>query len=415
MVLDMIRVKGGSPLRGTIRIHGAKNDALPILAATAAIRGRFILHNCPAILDIEIMRRILRELQISTVRRGSDLLVDSTQMQYAPVSPGLGGRLRASVLFLGALLASCGEAEIPSPGGDCFGQRPINYHIDAMRALGAVPEDGGRFRAAGGRLHGATVELPFPSVGATENILLAAVGADRPVRLIGAAREPEIESLAAFLTACGAEIRGIGTSCLTVHPGQRHGAEHTILPDRMETATYLCAAAATGGRIRLANTLPQLCAPVLAALRAAGCEVRTAEHTITISAERLHAIPPIVTAPYPGFPTDAQPLLTAALLRAEGVTVIEERVFDSRFRHIPALISMGADLETAGSLLKIRGVSRLHGAEAEVTDLRGGAAMLIAALAAEGESLLTNTRVLERGYEALAANLRSLGAEIAEA
>ena len=413
--MDSIQVAGGRPLNGTVKIHGAKNDALPILAATTAIRGKFILHNCPKILDIELTEEILHALAIDTAWDGDALLVDSTRMRYAPIPTELASQMRASVLFLGAQLTAFGRVEIPFPGGDWFGGRPVDYHIRAMRQLGAeVTVQADRILACG-RLHGGLVELPFPSVGATENILLSALGADGPVRIVGAAKEPEIASLCEFLTACGAEVTGIGTSCLTLTPGSLHGAEHTILPDRMETVTYLCAAACAGGDVTLTGVRPSLSKPVLDVLREAGCELTEAESSLRIRAGRLHAVPPIVTAPYPGFPTDAQPLVTAALLRSDGITVMEERVFDSRFHHIPALLAMGANLETAGQLLRIRGVETLHGAEVTVTDLRGGAAMLLAALAADGESLIHGARILRRGYQDLIPSLCALGARLSEA
>lgn len=413
--MDAIRVIGGSPLNGTVRIHGAKNAALPLLAATAAIRGSFVLQNCPEILDIEITRKILDVLNIQTRRAGDALLVDSTRMQYAAIPRVLACRLRASVLFLGALTAAWEKAEVPYPGGDCFGSRPIDYHVQALHALGVSVQAEEDAVFAEGRPQSATVELPFPSVGATENALLAALGADGPVRIIGAAREPEIGCLCAFLSACGAKVRGIGTSCLTVTTGELHGAAFPILPDRIEAATYLCAAAATGGHLTLTGARAAHIRPVLDALQSAGCEIAEARGALTIEAGPLHAIPPVVTAPYPGFPTDIQPLLTAALLRADGVTVVEERVFRGRYRHIPALRAMGADLETAGQILRIRGVGHLHGTEAEATDLRGGAAMLIAALSAEGRSRIGAAQILERGYEALIPNLQAIGADVSEA
>ena len=412
--MDSIQVTGGAALHGTVRIHGAKNDALPILAATAAVRGKFVLRNCPKILDIELTEQILHTLRISTVWDGDTLLVDSTQMQPAEIPNELACQMRASVLFLGALLTSCGRASIPFPGGDWLGFRPVDYHIRAMERLGAqISAETDRIIGSG-KLHAGVVELPFPSVGATENLLLSALGADGPVRIVGAAKEPEVSSLAAFLSGCGAQITGIGTSCLTLTPGPLHGTAHEILPDRMETVTYLCAAACAGGEVTLTGVRPELSKPVLDALRTAGCELAETEDTLTVRAGGLHAVPPIVTAPYPGFPTDAQPLVTAALLRSDGITVVEERVFGSRFHHIPALLAMGANLETAGQILRIRGVEQLHGADVTVTDLRGGAAMLLAALGAEGESLIRGARILRRGYQDLIPNLRSLGANLRE-
>lgn len=410
--MERIRIVGGRPLRGIVRIHGGKNAALPILAATAAIPGRFLVHNCPRIRDVEVMRLLLQGLGIESLWQGDSLLLNSRGAAGDRPDPALCGRMRASVLLMGALLSVGGTARISLPGGCVLGTRPLDLHIACLRELGTeICAEAGELRCRG-RPKGGTVFLRYPSVGATENLLLAALGAAEPVRILGAALEPEIGELAAFLSACGAEVQGVGTHCLTLTPGPLHGTEFRIAPDRMETATYLCAAACAGGEITLENTAPDRLKPVLNCLRQAGCVLSTESDRLCLRGPALRGIGPIVTGPYPAFPTDAQAPMSAALLKAAGVSVIEETVFDSRFRHVPALQAMGAQIELAGRTARIRGVDRLHGAVVTATDLRGGAAMLIAALGAEGESLLNGAELLERGYQDLIESLRAIGAQV---
>lgn len=410
--METLHISGGHPLSGTVEIHGAKNAALPILAAAAAIPGRFALHSCPDIRDVEITREILSLLGVSSRRSGGDLYLDSTGLRPAAIPPSLAGRLRSSVLFLGALLCSTGSAVIPLPGGCVLGPRPLDLHLSALEALGAETDTHNGGISCRGRLRGGTVILRYPSVGATENLLLAALNAEAPVRILGAAKEPEIADLAAFLSACGARITGAGSPCVTIRPGTLHGGAHRILPDRIEAATWLCAVACAGGALTLDDLQPEQLQPVSAALRAAGCRITEAAHTMTIEAGPLQAVPPIVTGPYPAFPTDAQAPLMAALLRAAGTTLIQETVFEDRFRHVPALRAMGGEIEAAGRLARIRGVPRLHGARVRATDLRGAAAMLCAALGAEGQTVLTNAELLGRGYQDLTQTLNRVGAVI---
>lgn len=409
--MDSILIRGGRPLRGEVRIHGGKNAVLPILAATAAIRGRFVLHNCPPIRDVEITLRLLEGLGVTSRRQDETLRLDSTGLCASATDPALAGRLRSSILFLGALLTSAGAAGVPLPGGCVLGARPIDLHLEPLRAMGVEITGENGLLCCRGRPAGGTVLLPYPSVGATENLLLAALGAAGPVRIVGAAREPEIADLVRFLRACGADAEGEGTNCVLLRPSPLHGCEYTVLPDRMEAATYLCAAAAAGGEICLRGARPEHLTPVLETLSDAGCSVRIAGDRLTLRAGSLHAAPPVVTGPYPAFPTDAQAPVMAALLRAEGTTVIEETVFEDRFRHVPALRRLGARIDLAGRLAAVRGVERLHGAEMEATDLRGGAAMVVAALSAEGESRITRPEHLFRGYAGMIPALRGLGAD----
>jgi UDP-N-acetylglucosamine 1-carboxyvinyltransferase len=412
--MEMIRIQGGRPLRGTLAVQGSKNAVLPILAATAAVPGRFVLSNCPSIRDVAVTCSLLEGLGLSVTEEGDRLFLDSRGPVGTAPDAALAGLLRSSVLLLGALLTRRGEASVPLPGGCPLGARPLDLHLRALEALGVQVRCEGDRLLCRGRPRGGTVLLRYPSVGATENLLLAALGAAGPVCILGAAREPEIRELAAFLSDCGAEVRGAGTSCVRVLPAPLRGTSHRIRPDRMEAATWLCAAAATGGGLRLTDCIPDQLRPVLEVLRRAGCEIAAGRDSLTLRAGALRSPGAVVTGPYPGFPTDAQAPVMAALLRAGGSTVFEETVFDRRFRHVPALRAFGAEIETAGRVARVRGVEALHGAEAAATDLRGGAAMVIAALAAEDESRITQAWHLDRGYAHFVERLRSLGAEASD-
>ena len=412
--METIRIIGGRPLRGTLTVQGSKNAALPILAATAAFPGRFVLSNCPPIRDVAVTRSILEDLGLSVSARDGGLILDSRGSVGTAPDAALAGRLRSSVLLLGALLARRWEASIPLPGGCPLGARPLDLHLSALEALGVrVRCEGGRLLCRG-RPRGGTVLLRYPSVGATENLILAALGAAGPVCILGAAREPEIRDLAAFLTKCGADVRGAGTSCVRVLPAPLRGACHRVLPDRMEAATWLCAAAAAGGQLTLTELCPEQLRPVLRVLRRAGCELSETKTSLRLRAGALRSPGAVVTGPYPAFPTDAQAPVMAALLRAAGSTVFEETVFPDRFRHVPALRAFGAEIETAGRIARVRGVETLRGAEAAATDLRGGAALVIAALAAEGRSTITQAWHIDRGYGQFVERLRALGAEAEE-
>lgn len=413
--MEIWAVTGGKRLSGEVTIHGAKNSALPILAATLLCREACVLHNCPQIEDVETALSILRGLGAHVQRQGQTVHIHARTLCDACVPRTLAEKMRSSILFLGALTAREGEAEIALPGGCRLGARPIDLHLSALRKMGAeitVEEDTVRCRAA--RLNATHIRLPFPSVGATENILLAATACAGTLTLENAALEPEIGDLIGFLRAAGAEISGAGTKTLTIRGGRPlHGTEHTILPDRIETATYLCAAAACGGDVRLQKTAPELLRPVLTALTAAGCAITGKRDALRIASDGcLHACGQLVTAPYPAFPTDAQAPMMAALLRAEGESVFEETVFSERFRHVPWLRRLGAEIRVEERCARVRGVKALYGAALEAEDLRGGAALLIAALSAEGNSYISGVKHIKRGYARLEENLNSLGAHI---
>lgn len=407
------RICGGTPLRGEITVHGAKNSVLPILAATLVTRGCCVLHRCPHISDVDTALAILRSLGCTAARSGDTLTVDTAGANAAAIPAALMRKMRAAVIFLGALLTRFGQAELFLPGGCALGERPIDLHLRGLRHIGAeIRQEADALYCTAPHMSGGTVALPFPSVGATENLILAALSCPQEVTVCNAAREPEIGDLIAFLRACGADICGDGSSVITVRGGTLHGAEYTVMPDRMEAATYLAAAAATGGALTLRQTRPAHYAAVTHVLRQAGCAIEESAHELTLRAIALQAVSPIRTAPYDGFPTDALAPLTAVMATAQGVSVFEEAVFADRFLHIPALRAMGADIRATGRHAVIRGVSRLHGADVTATDLRGGAAMIIAALGAEGESRITDTHHTQRGYEAFAETLKGCGAQL---
>ena len=413
-LLNTLTIEGGRPLSGQVEISGAKNAVLPLLAATAAQPGRYRLERCPALSDVDATAEILTHLGCAVRRRPGAVEVDSGRLCCSRIPRAMMLRLRSSVVFLGALLARCGEARVWLPGGCCIGRRPVDLHLKALRSMGVqVEQSGEELRCRCEKLRGGDIELPFPSVGATENVLLAALGAEGEVTLRNAAREPEIAALARFLRAMGAEVTGEGSAVIRVAaPREPRGAAFTVPPDRIEAATYLCALASAGGDVTLTHTAPAQLAPVLACLRRAGMRIDCAGDTIHAASGSLRGIGTVQTGPYPAFPTDAQAPLTAALLRARGTTCLRETVFERRFLHVEALRAMGADIEIRGRTARIRGVRALHGADASATDLRGGAAMVIAALGAEGVSHITQTQHLARGYEDLCGKLRALGAEL---
>lgn len=407
-------VEGGKSLHGSIPISGAKNSVLPILAATLLTGGRTILHNCPDLRDVRSALEILEHLGCRTRRQGSDILVDSSGASRWDVPHALMREMRSSVIFLGPILARFGKARLSLPGGCEIGQRPIDLHLAALRRLGAeIREEGGDILCRAGDLRGREIILSFPSVGATENAMLTACACSGVTRIINAAREPEIADLQAFLQKAGADIGGSGESVITVSGGMpRRDVEHTILPDRIETATYLCAAAACGGEVTLTETQPEQVGTVLQCLSEAGCTVRTAGRSITLLApERLGHIAQVRTMPYPGFPTDAQAPLMAAACTGQGASVFLETIFENRYRHVSELARMGADIRVSGRTALVNGAA-LHGASVRCTDLRGGAALVIAALAARGESRIEDITHIDRGYEHLAEKLTALGGSI---
>ncbi len=413
-MMEYFAVQGGRPLEGQVLVHGAKNSALPILAATLLADGESVLHNCPDLTDISAALGILSCLGCRVCREGSTVRVDTTCRRDHVVPDGLMGQMRASVLFLGALLARDGEAVACWPGGCALGARPIDLHIRAFQALGAQARSwNGRLSFQAARLRGRRLALPIPSVGATENAMLAACGAQGITYIDNPAREPEIVDLQGFLRCLGAQVSGAGTGRITVEGGSPlHPGEYTVMADRIVTATYLCAVAAAGGEGELLGTDGTHLIPVLEALTAAGCEIGQEPGRLWIRCQApLGGAGSLCTGPYPAFPTDAQPLLAAALAGGTGKYRITETIFDHRFRYTEGLTQMGACIQVEGDTASITG-RPLHGACVEATDLRGGAALTVAALGAQGTSQIWGLNHVDRGYEALEKGLGALGARI---
>ena len=413
--METLVVRGGRPLVGTVSIHGAKNGALPLLAASLLCPDDCTICGCPEISDVACAAEILTYLGCRVRRRKDVIRIDAADCSGCCIPQELSGRMRGSLIFLGALLARHGCAEISAPGGCVLGQRPIDYHVGALQTLGVIAEtDDTTMRFSWPARRGGTVKLPFPSVGATENLMLAATGVPDVVVIHGAAREPEIAELGRFLRAMGAEIEGEGSPTVTICGGKPlYGVRRRVLPDRIETATYLAMTAACGGDITLERTDASLLEPVLTVLKRAGCELDAWCDTIRLRSDgALRGVEEIRAETYPGFPTDAQAPVTAALLCADGRSVIEDAVFPGRFLHVPELQKFGADIRTDGNRAVVHGVKALSPATVQATDLRGGAGVLIAALRANGESRILNAELLRRGYAEPDAALQKLGAEV---
>ena len=414
--MSQLLVQGGRPLQGEVAIQGAKNSVLPILAATLLTAGQVEVRNCPRLRDVDASVRILQSLGCQARWEGTSLLVDTAGLNGCAISDTLMREMRSSAIFLGAILARCGQAELSYPGGCELGPRPIDLHLNGLRELGAeIDDSGGLLHCRAARLQGRELVLSLPSVGATENLMLAACGAEGVTTICNAAREPEIGDLQDFLNACGGKVSGAGTSAITIEGGrQLHGCAYTVMPDRIAAATYLCAVASAGGEGFLRGAREQHLSTVTAVLREAGCDVRRSAEGIACACRgRPKAVRPVRTAPYPGFPTDAQAVLMAALLRSRGTTVFEENIFENRYRHVDELTRMGADIRVAGRVAVVTGTETLHGTNLRCTDLRGGAALCVAALAAEGQTHVSEIGHIDRGYQDIVGDLRDLGADIA--
>lgn len=413
--MELWHIRGGNRLEGACFVQGSKNASLPILAASIICPASTELLNVPQLRDVDAALRILRHLGCWAEQSGGEVTIDSRNLSCCSIPHSLMVEMRSSVIFMGALLARCGEARLSLPGGCQLGKRPIDLHLAALRKMGAeIEEDRGEIFCRAEALKGAEIVLPFPSVGATENIMLAACAARGETVIHGAAREPEIAALQDYLKAMGADVRGAGTDTVTV--GSLSPEKHIacrIIPDRIVASTIACAAACTGGNVELRGIDPRQFSTVLRFLNQAGCDIISTDRSVRLRSEgELKAVGEISTAPYPGFPTDAQPVLMAALLKAKGLTRITENIFENRYRQVPELCRLGADIVTHGKIAEIWGVDCLHGTALTATDLRGGAAMIVAGLSAQGETLICDNGHISRGYERFDIRLRALGADI---
>ena len=413
--MSIWRVQGGYPLDGSLTIQGAKNAVLPILAACMLADSEIELTNVPRLRDVEATLDILRHLGCQVQRREDVVAVDARSVTGCEIPRALTGRMRSSIIFLGAVLARCGQARLAMPGGCELGPRPVDLHLAAMEALGATVRcEDGVIVCAAPALTGADMTLETPSVGATENAMIAACAARGITVIRNAAREPEIVQLQGFLRALGADMDGAGTDSITVRgftPVKRVGWR--VMPDRIVAATVLCACAAAGGEVELRGVCPDHVRSVTETLTAMGAQITAGQRRIAMRcAQRLRGGQTIITRPYPGFPTDAQSLMMAASLRAAGQTVFVENIFTDRYRHAAQMARMGADIRISGRVALVTGRERLTGTDVLAEDLRGGAALLIAGLGAEGETVVRDPGHIERGYEGLDRALSALGAHI---
>ena len=416
--MDRIVVRPNGPLSGTIVLSGAKNSALKLMAACLLAEGDHVLRNVPRIADVSIMAELLRAIGLTVVvnehgevrvHTGPDISPDASEELCEPI--------RASIVVLGPLLAVCGRARVALPGGDQIGPRPIDLHLKGLEALGAEfeLEHGVVVGRAPLGLRGAHVMLDFPSVGATENIVMAAVLAEGTTMLDNAAREPEIQDICRFLNALGARISGIGTTTLKIEGVAREtlrGAEHSVVPDRVEAATYLAAVGVAGGDLHIVDARAEHMEMVLTKMSEMGMWVNAEANGVSVKApERLTAID-VATLPYPGVATDYKPLITAMLSVSDGVGIVTENLFAGRFRYVEELLRMGANIRTENHHAVVRGLSRLSGAKVTAHDIRGGAALVVAGLKATGETVISGAHHIDRGYDDLVGKLASVGALI---
>ncbi|MGQ9659645.1 MAG: UDP-N-acetylglucosamine 1-carboxyvinyltransferase [Thermochromatium sp.] len=414
--MDKLLITGGTPLRGTVRASGAKNAALPILAATLLAEESVYLTNVPHLRDIRTMQDLVSRMGAQLTWEGDDgLCVAPTELTNLIAPYELVKTMRASILVLGPLVARYGRADVSLPGGCAIGARPVNLHLDGLRAMGAeVTVDGGYIRARARRLRGARIVMELVSVTGTENLMMAAALAEGETLIENAAREPEVVDLAEFLTTLGAQIEGAGTDLIRIQGVERLGGGHyRIMPDRIETGTFLVGAAMTGGRVRVEHARPDCLDAVVQKLCEAGAEVMTGVDWIELDmgGRRPRAVD-IHTAPYPAFPTDMQAQFCALNAIAEGVGTVAETIFENRFMHVPELQRMGADIRIDGHVAVCHGVEQLTAAPVMATDLRASAGLVLAGLVARGETLIDRIYHLERGYEAMETKLASLGADI---
>ena len=415
--MDKIIVNGGRKLNGEITVQGAKNSVLPILVATLLVDGVSVIHNCPMLSDVDATIKILQYLGCKVNRENHTVTVDSTNVFRDDVPDNLMREMRSSIVFLGGILGRMGRAKLSTPGGCEIGLRPIDLHLSAMEQFGATvtDEDGFLVCSSGENgLQGTRITLSFPSVGATENIILAATCAMGTTIISNAAREPEISDLADFLNRCGAKIRGAGDGTVVIEGVEKlTPAEHTVIPDRIVASTYLIATAMTGGKIVINSIVPSHIAPIIQPLRESGCNIEVNKKQVFLESPKiLKRIRMIRTMPHPGFPTDVQAQIMALTTVADGTSVIVENIFESRFKHIGELLRFGAKIHVEGRMAVVEGVHHLNGANVRATDLRGGSAMILAGLSARGTTEITEIYHIDRGYETPEKTLSELGAEI---
>lgn len=407
-------IEGGRSLEGKVNISGSKNAALPIIAATILNGGVSVLENCPDIHDVKMMFRILKELGAEIKKDGNEIIINTSEISKTEIPADLMREMRSSVIIAGALIGRFGKCTFTYPGGCEIGARPINMHIDAFKQLGVnVKEEYGYITCEAKNIKATDITLDFPSVGATENIMLASCLAEGITYIRNVAREPEIKDLQDFLNAMGAKIKGAGSNTIII-TGVRKLQEvrHKVIADRIEAGTYLCMVAATNGKADLINVNPEHLSAIIHKLKRMGAKIKTTSDSISIDVKNKIQSTTIKTSPYPGFPTDMQSQIAALLTRAKGTSIIVENIFENRYKYVNELIRMGANINVEGKTAVIQGVPKLYGTEVETKDLRGGAALILAGLMAEGVTTVSGINYLERGYENLIEKLTIIGAKI---
>jgi UDP-N-acetylglucosamine 1-carboxyvinyltransferase len=413
--VDKLRIRGGRPLEGEVRVSGAKNAALPIMCAALLSSQPLRLANVPQLMDVRTMAKLLRQMGVSAEPPSDGRMVlHAARITEPTAGYDLVKTMRASVLVLGPLLARCGQAKVSLPGGCAIGQRPVDQHVKGLQAMGAtIAIEHGYMHASAERLHGARIVMDMVTVTGTENLMMAATLAEGTTLIENAAREPEVLDLARCLAAMGARIEGAGSDVRKIHGvSSLGGATHDVMPDRIETGTYLAAAAAAGGRVRLVGAAAESLDATLEKLREAGARIRVAGGSIEIETSARPKSVSVRTAPFPGFATDMQAQFMALASIADGTAMITETIFENRFMHALELQRLGADISIQGNSALVRGVDRLQGASVMATDLRASAGLVIAGLVAEGETVVERIYHLDRGYEALEKKLGALGARI---
>lgn len=413
--MSKLLITGGRKMEGEIEVQGAKNAVLPILAAAILAGGKNIIYNCPYLSDVETTIAVLKNLGCTVKREGNSVEVDASGIDGYTIPDDLMRKMRSSIIFLGAIIGKCKKAKVSMPGGCEIGLRPIDLHLKALRQLGVIiTEAHGFIHCDGSEMAPAKIHLDFPSVGATENIMLAACTLDGITVIENAAREPEIVDLQTFLNRMGARIKGAGSDTIEIEGVHKlYGVEHTIIPDRIVAATYLACGAASGGTVVLKHADSSHMGAMLNILRDMGLGIYSEKDRIVLTPSKsLKSIGTIKTMPYPGFPTDIQSPFMALCTQCEGASVFVENIFENRFQHIDELIRMGADIKTDGRVAVVMGKSQLSGARVMAKELRGGAALCVAALAADGITEIENVKFIDRGYERIERVLSSCGIDI---
>ncbi len=412
--MEKFIVIGGKRLKGSIRVSGAKNATLPILAASLLTEGISTIHEVPRLLDVQVMKEVLTHLGAKIRCDGSTLVVDSSNVKSLEIAEDLMRKMRASNLVMGALIGRFGYVKVAYPGGCAIGSRPMDLHLKGFTALGAkITEKHGYVVAKTDGLQGAEIHLDYPSVGATENLVMAATQAKGQTIIRNSAKEPEIVDLQNFLNGLGAKIRGAGTDLIKIEgPTKLGSTSHTVIPDRIEAGTHMVAAAITGGDVVVENVIPEHVEAVIAKLREAGVKVEVEEDRIRVVGPPRPKAVDVKTLPYPGFPTDMQAQIMVLLTVADGTGVVSETVFENRYKHVDELRRMGADIKIEGRAAIIKGIPKLSGTFVEATDLRAGAAFVLAGLIAEDATVIENVWHIDRGYEHLERKYAALGARI---